>query len=76
MHEAMAWGGRLLLHRALPVKDQAPHADKGSTGMKNEDDVTTNEDLNPSNAITAFWDSAGQDSALMHPASMSTANHS
>ena len=59
MHEAMAWGGRLLLHRDLPVKDQAPHQALGAEHSKSEDDITTNEDINPSNAITAFWDSAG-----------------
>ena len=59
MHEAMAWGGRLLLHRDLPVKDQPSQARSGAVGSTSED-ITTNEDINPSNAITAFWDSAGQ----------------
>ena len=58
MHEAMAWGGRLLLHRDLPVKDQPSQVSTGAAGSKSED-ITTNEDINPSNAITAFWDSAG-----------------
>lgn len=62
MHEAMAWGGRLLLHRDISVQKQAlsSQADRGSS--RSEDDVTTNQDVNdPCNAIAAFWDSAGND---------------
>ena len=59
IHEAMAWGGRLLLHRDISVqKPNSPsHAEMGSS--QSEDDVTTNEDVNPDNAIAAFWDQAG-----------------
>ena len=62
MHEAMAWGGRLLLHREisvpkhilagrLPSKQQLPD-DEG-------DDITQKEDLQPDAAVAAFWESTG-----------------
>ena len=63
MHEAMAWGGRLLLHRDIPR--QGHDTKRPSADGKNEDDITTNDDEDPSNAITAFWDSAGESFDLL-----------
>lgn len=64
MHEAMAWGGRLLLHRDVSVKKPAGQTVGASShGMmlSDEDDITQNDELMPdNNAITAFWDSTGK----------------
>lgn len=60
MHEAMAWGGRLLLHRDIQPQGQAKEQAESDGGRK-MDDITTNEDVNPDTAIAAFWDSAGKE---------------
>jgi hypothetical protein len=65
MHEAMAWGGRLLLHRDVSVNKPAGQAAGGASHShqavwSDDDDITQNDELMPdNNAITAFWDSTG-----------------
>jgi len=64
MHEAMAWGGRLLLHRdvtASKTTDQdGGGASPGAVASEDDDDITQNGELMPdNNAIAAFWDSTG-----------------
>ena len=62
MHEAMAWGGRLLLHREISVPK---HILAGQLPGKRQlsedegDDITQKEDMQPDAAVAAFWESTG-----------------
>jgi hypothetical protein len=66
MHEAMAWGGRLLLHRDVTVNKPGGQPEEASAPgheavLSDDDDITQNDELMPdNNAIAAFWDSTGK----------------
>ncbi|KAK9808828.1 hypothetical protein WJX72_004439 [[Myrmecia] bisecta] len=66
MHEAVAWNGRVLLHREVPVPDSpagSPAAGgmgvKGMRRSSDGEDVTRKEDVKPDAAVAAFWEPTG-----------------
>lgn len=69
MHEAIAWHGRLLLHRDVTLlRKDMPSLPDGQPPSPAEEgeDITQKEDTQPNAAVTAFWDSIG--SFLTHQA--------
>ncbi len=66
MKEAIAWGGRVLLHHEVPLAEaMSPSFVRKDSAASMHEDVTRKEDHEPEECVAAFWESTGEAQATL-----------